>query len=164
MDDRVLATVLFTDIVGSTARAAEHGDMQWTRTLDRHDALVRHQLELFRGRYIDSAGDSMLATFDGPARAVRCAQAICEGVRALGLEVRAGLHTGEVELRGANIGGIAVHIGARVLALAGPSEVLVSRTLTDLVAGSGLQFEARGDHELKGVPGTTAIFAVSSST
>jgi class 3 adenylate cyclase len=158
--DRVLATVMFTDFVDSTAKAAAAGDTRWKSVLDEHDALVRRQLERFRGRYVNTTGDGVLATFDGPARGVRCAQAICDGVRALGLEVRAGLHTGEVELRGEDIGGIAVHIGQRVSALAGPGEVLVSRTVTDLVAGSGLEFEERGEHELKGVPGKWTIYAV----
>jgi class 3 adenylate cyclase len=128
--------------------------------LDRHDAVVSRELNRHRGRKVNPTGDGMLATFDGPARAVRCALAICQGVRTLGIEVRAGLHTGEVELRGDDIGGIAVHIGQRVSALAGPGEVFVSRTVTDLVVGSGLEFTARGEHELKGVPGTWAVFAV----
>ena len=142
--DRALATVLFTDIVSSTERAAALGDDAWTRTLDRHDALVAREVERHRGRRINTTGDGMLATFDGPARGVRCAQAICEAVRSLGIEVRAGLHTGEIELRGADIGGIAVHIGQRVSALAGPGEVLVSSTVKDLVAGSGIAFADRG--------------------
>jgi class 3 adenylate cyclase len=150
--DRALATVLFTDIVSSTERAAALGDDAWTRTLDRHDTLVAREVERHRGREINTTGDGMLATFDGPARAVRCAQAIREAVRSLGIEVRAGLHTGEIELRGTDIGGIAVHIGQRVSALAGPGEVLVSSTVKDLVAGSGIVFADRGSHVLKGVP------------
>jgi class 3 adenylate cyclase len=160
--DRALATVLFTDIVSSTERAAALGDDAWTRILDRHDAVVAREVERHRGRRINTTGDGMLATFDGPARAVRCAQAICEGVRPLGIEVRAGLHTGEIELRGADIGGIAVHIGQRVSALAGPSEVLVSSTVKDLVAGSGIRFTDRGAHVLKGVPDQWRVFAVEN--
>jgi class 3 adenylate cyclase len=160
--DRVLATVMFTDIVDSTAKAASLGDARWKTVLDEHDALVRRQLERFRGRYVNTTGDGIVATFDGPARAVRCAQAICEGVRGIGIEVRAGLHTGEVELRGDDIGGISVNIGQRVSALAQPGEVLVSRTVTDLVAGSGIVFEERGEHELKGVPGRWTIYAVTT--
>lgn len=159
--DRALATVLFTDIVGSTDHATRLGDKRWTDLLNRHDELVSRELERHRGRKVNPTGDGTLGTFDGPARAVRCAQAICSAVRPLGIEVRAGLHTGEVELRGDDIGGIAVHIGQRVSALAGPGEVLVSRTVTDLVAGSGLKFEERGEHELKGVPGKWAIYTVT---
>jgi class 3 adenylate cyclase len=161
-DDRVLATVLFTDIVDSTRRAAEMGDRDWHALLDAHDAVVRSQLARFRGREVSTAGDSFLATFDGPQRAIRCAMAIRDAVQALGIEVRAGLHTGECEIRGDDIGGIAVHIGARVSALAGPSEVLVSSTLRDLVIGSGLEFDDRGTHALKGVPGDWHLFAVAS--
>jgi class 3 adenylate cyclase len=160
--DRALATVLFTDIVSSTERAAALGDDAWTRTLDRHDALVAREVERHRGREVNTTGDGMLATFDGPARAVRCAQAICEAVRSLGIEVRAGLHTGEIELRGADIGGIAVHIGQRVSALAGPGEVLVSSTVKDLVAGSGITFADRGSRVLKGVPDEWRVFAVKN--
>ena len=152
-DDRVLATVLFTDIVDSTRRAAEMGDRDWHALLDAHDAVVRSQLTRFRGREVNTSGDGFLAMFDGPQRAIRCAMAIRDAVQALGIEVRAGLHTGECEVRGDDIGGIAVHIGARVSALAGPNDVLVSSTLRDLVIGSGLEFEDRGTHELKGVPG-----------
>jgi len=159
--DRALATVLFTDIVGSTEQAARLGDRRWSETLDQHDVIVSQELDRHRGRKVNPTGDGMLATFDGPARGVRCAQAICRSVRSLGLEVRAGLHTGEVEIRGQDIGGIAVHIGARVAGLAGPSEVLVSRTVTDLVAGSGIEFAPRGDHVLKGVPGHWTLFAVT---
>ena len=161
-DDRVLATVLFTDIVDSTRRAAEMGDRDWHALLDAHDAVVRAQLARFRGREVNTSGDGFLAMFDGPQRAIRCAMAIRDVVQALGIEVRAGLHTGECELRGDDIGGIAVHIGARVTALAGPNDVLVSSTLRDLVYGSGLEFEERGAHQLKGVPGEWHLFAVAS--
>ena len=161
-DDRVLATVLFTDIVDSTRRAAEMGDRNWHALLDAHDAIVRSQLSRFRGREVSTAGDGFLAMFDGLQRAIRCAMAIRDAVQALGIQVRAGLHTGECEVRGDDIGGIAVHIGARVSALAGPNEVLVSSTLRDLVIGSGLEFEDRGAHELKGVPGEWRLFAVTS--
>ena len=159
-DDRVLATVLFTDIVDSTRRAAEMGDRDWHALLDAHDAVVRSQLARFRGREVNTSGDGFLAMFDGPQRAIRCAMAIRDAVQSLGIEVRAGLHTGECEVRGDDIGGIAVHIGARVSALAGPNDVLVSSTLRDLVIGSGLEFEDRGAHELKGVPGEWRLFAV----
>ena len=162
-DDRVLATVLFTDIVDSTRRAAEIGDRDWRALLDAHDAVVRSQLARFRGREVSTSGDSFLAMFDGPQRAIRCAMAIRDAVQALGIQVRAGLHTGECEVRGDDIGGIAVHIGARVSALAGAKEVLVSSTLRDLVIGSGLEFEERGAHELKGVPGQWRLFAVAST-
>jgi class 3 adenylate cyclase len=161
-DDRVLATVLFTDIVDSTRRAAEMGDRNWHALLDAHDAVVRAQLNRFRGREVNTSGDGFLAMFDGPQRAIRCAMAIRDAVQALGIQVRAGLHTGECEVRGDDIGGIAVHIGARVSALAGPNDVLVSSTLRDLVIGSGLEFEARGAHQLKGVPGEWLLFAVAS--
>jgi class 3 adenylate cyclase/pimeloyl-ACP methyl ester carboxylesterase len=161
-EDRVLATVLFTDIVDSTRRAAEIGDRDWHALLDAHDAVVRVQLNRFRGREVNTSGDGFFAMFDGPQRAIRCAMAIRDAVQALGIEVRAGLHTGECEVRGDDIGGIAVHIGARVSALAGPNEVLVSSTLRDLVIGSGLEFEERGAHELKGVPGEWRLFAVAS--
>jgi class 3 adenylate cyclase/pimeloyl-ACP methyl ester carboxylesterase len=161
-DDRVLATVLFTDLVDSTRRAAEIGDRDWHVLLDAHDAVVRAQLTRFRGREVNTSGDGFLAMFDGPQRAIRCAMAIRDAVQALGIEVRAGLHTGECEVRGDDIGGIGVHIGARVSALAGPNEVLVSSTLRDLVIGSGLEFEDRGAHALKGVPGKWRIFAVAS--
>ena len=161
-DDRVLATVLFTDIVDSTRRAAEIGDRDWHALLDAHDAVVRSQLARFRGREVNTSGDGFLAMFDGPQRAIRCAMSIRDAVRSLGIEVRAGLHTGECEVRGDDIGGIAVHIGARVSALAGPNDVLVSSTLRDLVIGSGLEFEDRGAHELKGVPGEWHLFGVAS--
>jgi class 3 adenylate cyclase len=152
--DRRLATVLFTDLVGSTQKACRLGDARWAELLERHNSLVRAFLARYRGSEVKTTGDGFLATFDGPARAVTCAQAICGAVQPLGLEVRAGCHTGEVEVLGADVGGIAVHIGARICALAAPSEVLVSSTVKDLVAGSGLVFEDRGDHGLKGVPGT----------
>jgi class 3 adenylate cyclase len=161
-DDRVLATVLFTDIVDSTRRAAEIGDRDWHALLDAHDAVVRAQLNRFRGREVNTSGDGFLAMFDGPQRAIRCAMAIRDAEQALGIKVRAGLHTGECEVRGDDIGGIAVHIGARVSALAGPNDVLVSSTLRDLVIGSGLEFEDRGSHALKGVPGEWRLFAVAS--
>ena len=158
--DRVLATVLFTDIVGSTERAATLGDRAWRALLDTHHGIVRRELERHRGREVGTAGDGFLATFDGPARAIRCAAAIRDGVRSLGIQIRAGLHTGECELMGDDVGGIAVHIGARVMATATPSEVLVSSTVKDLVAGSGLRFVDRGVHGLKGVPGEWRLFAV----
>lgn len=161
-DDRILATVLFTDIVDSTRQAAEMGDRDWHALLDAHDAVVRAQLARFRGREVSTAGDGFLATFDGPQRAIRCAMAIRDAVQALGIQVRAGLHPGECEVRGDDIGGIAVHIGARVSALAAPDEVLVSSTLRDLVIGSGLEFEDRGSHSLKGVPGEWHLLAVAS--
>lgn len=159
--ERALATVLFTDIVGSTERAAEVGDTRWRELLARHDAMVRTELARHRGSEIKTVGDGFLATFDGPARAIRCACAIRSNARDLGLDVRAGIHTGECELIGQDIGGIGVHIGARVASLAQPSEVLVSRTVTDLVAGSGIEFEPRGEQKLKGVPGEWALFSVA---
>jgi class 3 adenylate cyclase len=161
--DRVLATVLFTDIVGSTQRAAELGDRKWRDLLEDHDALVRTELDRFRGREVNTAGDGFLAIFDGPARAIRCAHAIAERARGLGLEVRSGLHTGEIELAGDDVRGIAVHIGARTAALAGPREVLVTSTVKDLVTGSGIEFDDRGEHALKGVPGEWRIFLVTSA-
>ena len=157
---RVLATVLFTDIVGSTEHAREIGDRRWRDLLQRHHAAVRRELGRFRGREIDTAGDGFLATFDGPARAIQCACSIGDAVRGLGLEVRSGLHTGECELIDGKVGGIAVHTGARVTALAEPGEVLVSRTVRDLVAGSGLAFEDRGVSQLKGVEGDWQLYAV----
>lgn len=157
----VLATVLFTDIVGSTARQAELGDRRWAELVQEHHALVRGYLARYRGRELDTAGDGFFAAFDGPARGIRCAQAIVEGVRDLGLEVRAGLHTGECRTVDEKIGGLAVAIGARVSALAQPSEVLVSQTVRDLVAGSGLDLRDRGEHELKGVPGSWRVYAVA---
>jgi len=159
--DSVLATVLFTDIVGSTTRQAELGDRRWAELVDKHHAVVRGCLARYRGRELDTAGDGFFAAFDGPARGIRCAQAIVEGVRTLGLQVRAGLHTGECRVVDDKIGGLAVAIGARVSALAQPSEVLVSQTVRDLVAGSGLQLTDRGEHELKGVPGAWRVYAVA---
>ena len=150
--DRVLATVLFTDIVDSTAQAAAVGDHGWRATRERHDQLVRSHVSSFNGREVKTMGDGFLVTFDGPARAVRCAQAIVTGARDLGIEVRAGLHTGEIELDGDDVAGIAVAIGARVGALAGPSQVLATQTIKDLTAGSGIVFTESGEHELKGVP------------
>jgi len=158
--DRVLATVLFTDIVGATQRAAELGDRGWRELLEKHHALVRGELRRFRGREVDTAGDGFLATFDGPGRAIRCASAVVDAVRPLGLAVRAGLHTGECEVIGEKLTGIAVHIGARVAALAAPGEVLASSTVKDLVAGSELRFRERGPQALRGVPGTWQLFAV----
>jgi pimeloyl-ACP methyl ester carboxylesterase len=158
--DRVLATVLFTDIVGSTEKAAALGDRRWRDLLDNHHTTIRRNLARFRGHEVKTTGDGILATFDGPARGVRCACAIAEEIRPLGIEVRAGLHTGECEMIDDDVGGIAVHIGARVAALAGASEVLVSSTVKDLVAGSGLRFGDRGSQSLKGVPGKWRIFAV----
>jgi pimeloyl-ACP methyl ester carboxylesterase/class 3 adenylate cyclase len=158
--DRVLATVLFTDICSSTEQAAAMGDARWRNVLTEHDRLVRAEVERGRGRVIKSTGDGALATFDGPARAIEGAAAIRDAVAELGLEVRAGLHTGECELIGDDVGGIAVHIGARVAATAAPGEIRVSRTVADLVAGSGIEFEDRGEHELKGVPGCWRLLAV----
>ena len=160
--DRRLSTVLFTDIVASTDKASKLGDHQWKALLDRHHATIRSLLVRYRGTEVKTTGDGVLATFDGPARAVKCAQAICEAMKPLDLEVRAGLHTGEIELLGADVSGIAVHIGARVSALAGPSEVLVSSTVKDLVAGSGLVFEDRGERELKGMPDRWHLYRVVS--
>jgi pimeloyl-ACP methyl ester carboxylesterase len=160
--DRVLATVLFTDIMGSTAKAAELGDAAWKNVVERHHRAVRAMIGRYRGREIDTAGDGFFAAFDGPARAVRCAQAILEAVKPIGIEVRAGLHTGEVETIDDKVGGIAVMIGARIGAKADPSEVLVSSTVKDLVVGSGLMFEDRGEHELKGVPGEWRLYAVAA--
>lgn len=160
VSERVLATVLFSDIVGSTERAVAVGDRRWREVLDQHDAVVRREVETYRGKLVKSTGDGVLATFDGPARAVSCGCEIRDAVQPLGLDVRVGLHTGEVEMRGDDIGGIAVHIGARVAAVADAGQVLVSRTVTDLVAGSGIAFEDRGNHELRGVPGTWQLYAV----
>ncbi len=156
--DRVLATVLFTDIVDSTVTAARLGDAEWRKRLERHDALCHEQVENYRGRVVKSLGDGMLAVFDGPARAVRCAQALIDETAELGLELRAGVHTGEVELIGQDIAGVAVHIGARVSGKAGGGEILVSSTVRDLVVGSALRFADAGEHELKGVPGTWRLF------
>jgi class 3 adenylate cyclase len=159
--DRLLASVLFTDIVGSTDKAATLGDRRWRELLDRHDALTREHVARFRGRVVKTTGDGALATFDGPARAIRCAVALRDAVSAAGIELRAGIHTGEVEQRNGDIGGIAVHLAARVQALAREREVLVSRTVADLVAGSGIEFSDRGEHELKGVPGRWRLLAVA---
>jgi class 3 adenylate cyclase len=158
--DRVLATVLFSDIVDSTRLAAELGDRRWHRVLVDHQEAVRQQLARFRGREIKTTGDGFLATFDGPARAIRAADALRAGLRELGLEVRVGLHTGECELLGTDIGGIAVHIAARVLGRAGAGEILCSRTVKDLVAGSGFAFADRGTHRLKGIPDDWQLYAV----
>jgi class 3 adenylate cyclase/pimeloyl-ACP methyl ester carboxylesterase len=159
--DRILTTLLFTDIVGSTQRAASLGDQRWRSLLDAHDRTVRDQLRRFRGKEINTTGDGFLASFDGPARAIRCALAISDATRPLGIELHLGLHTGECEVRGDDLGGLTVHIAARVGASAAPGEVLVSSTVKDLVAGSGIEFVDRGEHELKGVPGTWTLFAVS---
>ena len=159
--ERVLSTVLFTDIVGSTERAATVGDRQWRALLEDHDDLVRRQLEHHRGREVKTLGDGFLATFDGPARAVQCARDLAEQIASVGLAVRAGIHTGECEVIGDDIGGMAVHLAARVAALAGPGEVLVTGTVRDLVIGSALQFEDRGRHTLKGVPGEWSLYAAT---
>jgi class 3 adenylate cyclase len=158
--DRVLATVLFTDLVDSTGAAARLGDRRWRQLLATHDALVRAELDRFRGREVKSTGDGVLATFDGPARAIRCACAVRDAVHALGVTMRAGLHTGEIELHGEDIAGIAVHVGQRVASHAGPGEVLVSRTVADLIAGSDIELLDRGEHELKGVTGTWRLFSI----
>jgi len=160
--DRVLATVMFTDVVGSTERAASLGDRRWRDLLDAHDVVVRRQLDAFRGREVKTTGDGFLATFDGPARAIRSARAIRDAASDLGLDVRVGLHTGEIEVRDDDIGGVAVHIGQRVSSVAQPSEIMVSSTVKDLVAGSGIEFEERGERELKGVPGSWKLFAVAA--
>lgn len=159
--DSILATVLFTDIVGSTARQAEVGDRRWQLLVEEHHRIVRGCLARFRGRELDTAGDGFFAAFDGPVRGIRCAQAIVEGVRTLGLEVRAGLHTGECRTTDGKVGGLAVAIGARVTGLAGPSEIYLSQTVRDLIAGSGVALDDRGGHELKGVPGTWRVYAVA---
>jgi class 3 adenylate cyclase len=161
--DTVLSTVLFTDIVGSTEHAAALGDRRWRETLESHDAMVRRLLDGFRGHELDTAGDGFFASFDGPARAVRCAAAVSQSVVDLGIEVRCGVHTGECEIRGDKIAGLAVHVGARIASQAKAGEVLVSSTVKDLVAGSGIEFEDRGEHKLKGVPGEWRLFAVSPS-
>lgn len=160
--DRVLATVMFVDIVGSTEQATRLGDREWRDLLDRYYAFARRQLTRFRGREIDTAGDGLFATFDGPARAIRCGSAIADAVRVLGIAVRVGIHSGECEVIGEKVGGIAVHTGARIAGQAGPGEVLVSSTVRDLVAGSGIPFEDRGRHSLKGVPGEWSLFAVAA--
>jgi class 3 adenylate cyclase len=158
--DRVLTTVLFTDIVESTARAAAVGDREWADLIERHHALVRRELARHRGSEVDTAGDGFFATFDGPGRAIRAAEAISASVRPLGVEIRAGIHTGECEVAAGKVAGIAVVLGARVAALAGPGEVLATSTVRDLVAGSDILFEDRGEHQLKGVPGQWRVFAV----
>lgn len=160
--ERILATVMFTDIVDSTRQAAELGDQRWRSRLDEHDALARQTIERHRGVLVKSTGDGVLATFDGPGRAIRCALSFSSATHTIGLPVRAGLHTGEIELRGNDIGGIAVHAASRVMAQSGPDEVLVSRVVTDLVAGAGLHFSERGSHELKGLPGKWDLFAASA--
>jgi class 3 adenylate cyclase/pimeloyl-ACP methyl ester carboxylesterase len=159
--ERVLATVLFTDIVDSTRSAVGMGDQQWRRLLDSHDRIAKQAIEKHRGNLIKTTGDGVLATFDGPGRAVRCALAFEDATRQIGLPLRAGLHTGEIELRGQDVGGVAVHAAARVMAQCAPGEVLVSRVVTDLVAGAGLKFVERGSHELKGLPGRWDLFAAS---
>jgi class 3 adenylate cyclase len=161
--ESVLATILFTDLVGSTQRATALGDSAWRDLLGAHHALVRRELARFRGEEQDTAGDGFFATFEGPARAIRAAQAICAGVRELGLDVRAGIHVGECELHDGKVAGLAVSIGARVAAAAGAGEVLVSQTVKDLVAGTGLVLEDRGERELKGVPGTWRLYAATES-
>jgi class 3 adenylate cyclase len=161
--ETVLSTVLFTDIVGSTEHAAALGDRRWRETLESHDAMIRRCLDQYRGRELDTAGDGFFASFDGPVRAIRCALAINRVVRELDLDVRAGLHTGVCEIRGEKIAGLAVNVGARVAAIATQGEVLVSSTVKDLVAGSGIEFEDRGTHELKGVPGEWRVYAVNSA-
>ncbi len=162
--ERMLATILFTDVVGSTAKAVELGDRAWRELLERHHATIRLQLARYRGVELDTAGDGFFASFDGPARAIRCAQAITESVRQLGIDVRAGVHAGECELIDRKVTGIAVHIGARVAAQAGPGEVLVSQTVKDLVAGSGIQFQDRGAAQLKGIPGEWRLYAAANTT
>lgn len=156
----MLATVLFTDIIESTRRAADLGDRDWRDLLQRHDELMRRALERHRGREVKRTGDGFLATFDGPARAIRCAASAADGMRSLGIQVRAGLHTGECEVMDGDVGGLAVHIAARVMDQAGPGEVLVSSTVKDLVVGSGIDFSDRGPRELRGVPGEWRLFAV----
>jgi class 3 adenylate cyclase len=158
--DRVLATVMFTDIAGSTQTAVDLGDARWRELLERHHALIRRELMRARGKEVDTAGDGFFAVFDGPARAIRCGRAIADSVKELGLDVRVGLHTGECELIDGKVAGIAVHTGARVAARAGPGEVLVSSTVKDLVAGSQLRFEDRGVHELAGIPGEWRLYSV----
>jgi class 3 adenylate cyclase len=159
--ERVLTTIVFTDVVGSTQRAAELGDLRWHDLLDNHDRIVRHELERFRGREVNTAGDGFVATFTSPSVAIDCADAIVEAVRSLGIDVRVGIHAGEVEVRGADIAGMAVHIGARVAALAGPGEVLVSSTVREIVTGSRRTFTERGEHDLKGVPGRWRVYALA---
>ena len=158
--DRILTTVMFTDIVGSTEKAASLGDQRWRSLLDDHDRAVREQLRRFRGKEINTTGDGFVVSFDGPARGLRCAKAIIEATGKLGVQLRIGLHAGECEVRGNDLGGLAVHIAARVGALAAPGELLVSGTVKDLVVGSGIDFRDRGEHELKGVPGSWKLFAL----
>ena len=160
--DRILSAVMFTDIVDSTHHAAQVGDSDWRALLNRHDDIIRGQLQHFGGREIDRTGDGFLSAFHSPARAIRCAQAICAAVHRIGLKVRAGVHSGEFEVIGEHLGGIAVHIGARIGALAAPDEVLVSQTVKEAVIGSGITFNDRGTHELKGVPGEWRLYAVAS--
>jgi class 3 adenylate cyclase len=157
--DRRLATIMFTDIVGSTAQAAEIGDSRWRELLDRHDAIVRGELDRFQGKEVKHTGDGFLATFDGPARAIRCARSVRDHLHQIGIEIRVGLHTGECEFSGEDVGGLAVHIGARVMAKAGAGEILVSNTVKDLVVGSNIDFKPRGAHALRGAPGEWALFA-----
>jgi DNA-binding NarL/FixJ family response regulator len=161
--DRVLATVMFSDIVSSTERAAAIGDRRWRDLLDRHDALIRQELASHGGREVKTTGDGFLAVFDAPARAIRCAVAMRDALRGEGIEIRVGVHSGEVELRGNDVGGIAVNVGARVSAAAAPGEIVVSSTVRDLVTGSGIAFEDRGEHALKGVPDTWRLFAIAGS-
>jgi class 3 adenylate cyclase len=156
----LLATVLFTDIVRSTEHLAESGDRKWRDLLDAHDRTIRRQLERFRGREVGTRGDGFVATFDGPGRAIECGCAMRDAVEAIGLQIRVGVHTGEIEIRDDDVAGVAVHIAARVQQHAGPAEVLVSSTVKDLVAGSDVEFDDRGEHELKGVPGTWRLFSV----
>jgi class 3 adenylate cyclase len=158
--DRILSTIMFTDIVDSTTKAALVGDTEWRSLLEQHNGIVRNRLEHFRGREIKQTGDGFMASFDSPARAILCAAEICQAMPEIGLQVRAGVHSGECEVIGDDLGGIAVHIGARVGAVAGPGEVLVSRTVKDAVTGSNIVFEDRGAHDLKGVPGRWGLFAV----
>jgi class 3 adenylate cyclase len=161
--ERILATVMFSDIVDSTRKAAEMGDRRWRGVLESVNGSIEHELDRHRGRVVKNLGDGLLATFDGPARGIRCATAIRDSARSqFGLEVRSGLHTGEIELIGHDVGGLAVHIGARVGSVAGPGEVLVSNTVKDLVVGSGIEFEDRGEKELKGVPGSWRLWAVAA--
>jgi class 3 adenylate cyclase len=160
--ERVLTTVLFTDIVSSTEQLASMGDRRWRAVLDAHDRVVRNELRRFGGKEIRTTGDGFVVSFDRPARAIRCAQAIIENTRNLDIELRTGLHTGECEVRGDDLGGLAIHLAARVGSMAASGEVLVSRTVVDLVAGSGIEFEDRGEHELKGVPGTWQLYAATA--
>jgi class 3 adenylate cyclase len=160
--DRVLSTIMFTDIIDSTRQAAEVGDSQWRALLKRHNDIARGELAHFGGREIKQTGDGFLATFDGPTRAIRCATAICRAMPSIGIQVRAGVHSGECEVIGDDLGGIAVHIGARIGAVAGPNEVLVSQTVKDAVTGSGISFDDRGTHDLKGVPGRWRLYVVAS--